>query len=93
MAGEGLYTDLVRKGRRSTNSASQSTSRVISQGASNTTSSVTGGQTYKVSNMEMAAKISKMGGADDGTYKGLPIEVQGMGLYRELRGVNLASSW
>eukprot|EP00668_Euglena_longa_P046220 GGOE01061904.1.p1 GENE.GGOE01061904.1~~GGOE01061904.1.p1 ORF type:complete len:462 (-),score=44.93 GGOE01061904.1:179-1564(-) len=77
VAGEGLYTDLVRRGRRSSGG-------VTSFGA--VTGSLTGGQTYKVSNLEMAAKISKMGGADDGTYKGLPIEVQGLGLYRDIRG-------
>ena len=40
-----------------------------------------------MANMSIAASISKMGGADDGTYKGLPIEVQGIGLYSDLRGV------
>eukprot|EP00667_Euglena_gracilis_P007961 EG_transcript_8056 len=78
VAGEGLYTDLVRRGRRSSGG-------VTSIGGGQV-SSVAGGQTYKVSNLEMAAKISKMGGADDGTYKGLPIEVQGLGLYRDIRG-------
>lgn len=81
VAGEGLYTDLVRKGRRSNQlSIGGQLGGAVGIG------STTGAQTYKVSNMEMAAKISKMGGADDGTYKGLPIEVQGMGLYRDLRG-------
>jgi hypothetical protein len=78
VAGEGLYTDLVRRGRRSQQQSLTGGTAGIS--------SVTGSQTYKVSNIEMAAKISKMGGADDGTYKGLPIEVQGLGLYRDIRG-------
>jgi hypothetical protein len=84
IAGQGLYLDLVRQGRRSSAGASAG-SRVVSVGGGVVTAS-SGQQTYKVSNLEMAAKISKMGGADDGTYKGLPIEVQGMGLYRDLRG-------
>jgi len=90
IVGQGLYTEVRARGGGVRTS---SPPRVVSTGAAGaasatvkTTGSVTGGQTYKVSNMEMAAKISRMGGADDGTYKGLPIEVQGMGLYRDLRG-------
>jgi TolA-binding protein len=71
--GEGLYRDLVRAGRKSSVKPASVTSTSSSSG------------TYKVSSMEMAAKISAMGGADDGTYKGLPIEVTGMGLYNDLR--------
>lgn len=32
-------------------------------------------ETYKVSSFEMAEKLSKMDGTDDGKYNGLPIEV------------------
>eukprot|EP00667_Euglena_gracilis_P015859 EG_transcript_16537 len=42
-------------------------------------------ETYKVKTLEMAAKLAVMDGTDDGMYNGLPIEVEGMGLYRDLR--------
>jgi len=71
--GEGLYIELVRAGRRVAETASAST-----------TSSVTTSQTYKVKTFEMAAKLSKMDGTDDGLYHGRPIEVEGEGLYIEL---------
>jgi len=74
VTGQGLYRDLVRQGVKSQATVS---SKTVSSSSSSS-------GTYKVSSMEMAAKISKMGGADDGTYKGLPIEVQGMGLYSDL---------
>eukprot|EP00668_Euglena_longa_P041458 GGOE01054585.1.p1 GENE.GGOE01054585.1~~GGOE01054585.1.p1 ORF type:complete len:689 (-),score=187.48 GGOE01054585.1:368-2434(-) len=69
--GEGVYNDLVRAGRRSSPASSPSASV---------------GQTYVVPSMEMAATLSRMNAADDGTYKGMPIEVKGQGLFRELRG-------
>jgi hypothetical protein len=74
VAGQGLYRDLVRAGH--TSHASVPT---ISVG------SVSSQTTYKVSSMKQAAKVSKLGPADDGTYKGIPIEVIGLGLYSQLR--------
>eukprot|EP00669_Euglena_mutabilis_P011643 TRINITY_DN6259_c0_g1_i1.p1 TRINITY_DN6259_c0_g1~~TRINITY_DN6259_c0_g1_i1.p1 ORF type:complete len:243 (-),score=61.35 TRINITY_DN6259_c0_g1_i1:19-747(-) len=41
-------------------------------------------ETYKVKSFELAAKLAKMDGTDDGLYNGLPIEVEGEGLYRDL---------
>lgn len=43
------------------------------------------GETYIAETMDIAASLSQMGANDDGTYKGLPIEVKGRGLYRDLR--------
>jgi hypothetical protein len=87
VVGLGLYSDLVASGYRGSSSASKTTTTTsgysspgASLGGSTTTS-----QTYKVANMDIAARLSKMNSSDDGTYKGLPIEVQGMGLYSELR--------
>lgn len=110
VTGQGLYTDLLRSGVRSSaaaaggaggsgagaggnsykvsgGAAAGGSSYATTSGAGAVTGGATsGGQTYIVTSMEMAATISRMGGSDDGTYKGLPIEVKGMGLYRDLRG-------
>jgi hypothetical protein len=39
---------------------------------------------YKVQTFEMAEKLSKMDGNDDGKYNGMPIEVAGEGFYSDL---------
>eukprot|EP00668_Euglena_longa_P016617 GGOE01020899.1.p1 GENE.GGOE01020899.1~~GGOE01020899.1.p1 ORF type:complete len:880 (-),score=315.27 GGOE01020899.1:165-2804(-) len=87
--GEGLYRDLVAKGRRPlSGSAAPAATRspTSSMGLSSNTSlgSPTQGN-YLVASMEVAATLSRMNPSDDGTYKGLPIEVKGRGLYRDLR--------
>lgn len=96
VTGQGLYTQLrMARGGSSTRvtstggSASQaagarvtSGSRISSSGG--TSGSVSGGETYIVNSMAIAQTLSKMGN-DDGTYKGLPIEIKGQGLYRDLR--------
>eukprot|EP00667_Euglena_gracilis_P005460 EG_transcript_5503 len=69
VVGEGLYTDLIQSGRR------QASTTFTSSGAF-------GSQTYVVNSLDMAATLSRMNPADDGTYKGMPIEVKGQGLYR-----------
>eukprot|EP00667_Euglena_gracilis_P003135 EG_transcript_3145 len=77
VTGEGLYLDLVRAGRRS---AEPSSPTIVS-----TTSAAAAGQTYVVNSVDAAATLSRMGPNDDGTYKGMLIEVKGQGLYRNLR--------
>lgn len=59
----GLYRDLVAKGYKVQNQSGQVTSLTTSK------------ETYKVKTFEMAEKLSKMDGTDDGLYNGLPIEV------------------
>jgi len=66
--GEGLYRDMVARGRRPRDNVS-----LTGRPASVTTTS----ETYKVTSFEMAEKMSKMDGTDDGKYNGLPIEIAG----------------
>lgn len=73
--GEGLYRDLVRMGRR----PKLDTSLTGRQSSVSRTS-----ETYKVATFELAEKLAKSDGRNDGKYNGLPIEVVGEGLYSDL---------
>eukprot|EP00667_Euglena_gracilis_P005462 EG_transcript_5502 len=86
VVGQGLFTDLRRGGGFSTATISSvGSGSGISTSAGGGSVGVKGGETYIVTSVDIAATLSKMSGKDDGTYKGLPIEVKGMGLYRDLR--------
>lgn len=90
IVGEGLYKELVAAGRKSTVTSTTTTTGHASTSGAVTTSSTTSQGTYKVSSYEMAEKLSKMDGTDDGLYNGLPIEVAGQGLFREARAKRTA---
>eukprot|EP00667_Euglena_gracilis_P010263 EG_transcript_10435 len=79
VVGQGLFTDLRRA------AGGFSTATVVSGGGATGSVGVSGGETYIVTSIDIAATLSKMSGKDDATYKGLPIEVKGLGLYRDLR--------
>lgn len=82
--GKGLYRNI----RGSAGASASSGYRTVSGAASGASSAVTtsGGQTYIVNTVEIAESLLKMSGSTDFTYKGLPIEVKGRGLYRDIRG-------
>eukprot|EP00668_Euglena_longa_P046268 GGOE01061952.1.p1 GENE.GGOE01061952.1~~GGOE01061952.1.p1 ORF type:complete len:482 (+),score=67.67 GGOE01061952.1:78-1448(+) len=77
--GLGLYRDLVAKGYKAHITENSSI------GGGQITSLTTSKETYKVKSFEMAEKLSKMDGTDDGLYNGLPIEVVGEGIYLDLK--------
>jgi hypothetical protein len=84
VVGEGLYQDLTTRGRRYTPGSASGHAAAPRSTTPSITASRSALQTYKVPTLEMAARVSRMG-TDDGTYKGLPIEVEGVGLYRDIR--------